>query len=253
MELNAIKVGNFVNKQDVDGKNNIFEILTGADIDLIVNEKTGAYTPIDLTEAWLLKLDFVPDVDITSDIYYQFDRYFYHLEHQILYYKDEDKEDFIPDGKDRILVPMGTKVSYVHQLQNLLYSMISKEHASDIIDIQELRIGNFVDKAPAAGSLEVYEIQSGTDIDEAAKNGTDGHLPVELTESWLEKFGFELRWDDYYGLEDYYYNTNDKTLYFSDVWQDKILVTTGAKIMYVHQLQNRWYSLLNRELGTEKL
>lgn len=250
MEINVLKSGNFINKLDANRVGNTFEVLTGADIDLIINEKPDVYTPINLTDTWLLRLNFVRNTDAGADIYYVQDRYFYHPGHQILYYKDDDKEDFIPAGKDRILVIMGAKISYVHELQNRWYSIFNKELLPDKIDIQELRTGNFVSRIAVGGNQETYQLESGADIDEIS--GNEAYSRVTLTEAWLLKFGFELNWDTYYGLGDYYYNIEDRILYFSDVWQDKVLVSTGVEIRYVHQLQNRWYSFFNQELNIEK-
>ena len=105
----------------------------------------------------------------------------------------------------------------------------------------ELRIGNYV--YPDKTSIEYIKV-----IAQDLLN-TKFLEPILLTEEWLLKFGFE---DNEYTFD---LIANKKKLSFT--WSSRIVSTGYRKglsmkkyrhIEYVHQLQNLYFALTNKEL-----
>ena len=74
------------------------------------------------------------------------------------------------------------------------------------------------------------------------------HKPIELTETWLEKFGFKMVAGN--AEKDNYLLWKNKTTHnfdfvLNEPHSNKRIVTP---IKYVHQLQNLYYALTNEEL-----
>jgi len=115
----------------------------------------------------------------------------------------------------------------------------------------ELRIGNYVN---ADGNYKkVYNLYSNgwdflhDDID-CRFVEYQNTKPIPLTEEWLLKFGFEktneskeVEWYVFNGFEVSTYNEGE-TVYF--VYQHLVL----RHIVSVHQLQNLFFALTNKEL-----
>ena len=117
----------------------------------------------------------------------------------------------------------------------------------------ELRIGNYINNVKG----KPFEILHGEDIDRVDKNSI-AYTAIPLTEEWLVKFGFDK---NKYNEEGYYkahkidvykfkkgyffiYLIDNKFgIGLHDVW-DGIDIT----INHVHQLQNLYYALTQKEL-----
>jgi hypothetical protein len=104
------------------------------------------------------------------------------------------------------------------------------------MDIKELRVGNLLYN----GFNELIEVKN------ISHYNTSGFLletlkPIELTEEWLQKFGFEL----YDSVEfRHFYRKND-----FDLNQDYQPIDFDCiEIKYVHQLQNLYFALTGKEL-----
>lgn len=114
----------------------------------------------------------------------------------------------------------------------------------------ELRIGNLIEiNAPITNKIIVVDVYH---ISELKKN-KDFFKPIPLTEEWLFKFGFEKRKE----RDNFYYFgfgknpiTKDWILclkYFKD--ENIFFFMNGFHIIkYVHQLQNLYFALTNKEL-----
>lgn len=133
---------------------------------------------------------------------------------------------------------------------------------------KELMIGNFVYAKAYWGSKYELELVTVTEVneDEVFHNacGLDGSCscdiePIELTEDWLNKFGFKTEIsdsDDYYKSETWFLEYDGVTfvmckeglrlMYFD--WQSEI-----KSIKYVHQLQNLYCILTSKELKINKI
>ena len=122
----------------------------------------------------------------------------------------------------------------------------------------DLRIGNWVHDGSnfpmqVVGIFEdvVYLNFEGNEGD-VWECGLEGPKPFELTEEWLEKFGFEKNMKSTWIIQIFQenfleigfgsYPTFEFGNYFSERWNDPM------KIDYVHQLQNLYFALSGREL-----
>lgn len=113
---------------------------------------------------------------------------------------------------------------------------------------QELRIGNYVKLFLNHQDYDVIEIK----IDDLyyinQKNGI--YEPIQLTEEWLLKFGFEKLTDSKDGFKTTSY-TYTKGISFI-VYFDGVRLSTnfwiGNEKHYVHQLQNLFFALTGEEL-----
>lgn len=123
------------------------------------------------------------------------------------------------------------------------------------MDAKELRIGNWVntffDKEPK-------KIISGIQIDQITKYGEAE--PIPLTEQWLLDFGF-IEYKD---------GSFNKQMYANGIGSTQILITNNQNkddififwldgklpiqnnYIYVHQLQNLYHALTNKELTNGK-
>ena len=114
----------------------------------------------------------------------------------------------------------------------------------------ELRIGNYV-KAPKGARYNNDVIQFG--IHEFLKIAEcvydiEDFEPIPLTEEWLLKFGLtriECNQGEYYPYTDINIVKVDE-YYRLEVGSDEYVI--GYKIKYVHQLQNLYFALTNKEL-----
>jgi hypothetical protein len=119
----------------------------------------------------------------------------------------------------------------------------------------QVRIGNLVD---FDGRIEtVYAIRnSGVDFYRGkTKNGVmmqsyvwEAIKPILLTEEWLNKFGFEMK--GFYRLKvtsflELCWKPHNKTL---NIQTEKNGFTEDSKVRYIHELQNLYFALTQREL-----
>jgi len=118
-----------------------------------------------------------------------------------------------------------------------------------MLKVEELRIGNWIDYKGQ------HHIQwSIEDYGEWGKNIEQLITPIELTEEWLVKLGFEdassvginsLRYRNGC-LKIRLFKNGNMHLYLHDVMFDSI------KIKHVHQLQNLYFALTQKELKIEE-
>lgn len=111
------------------------------------------------------------------------------------------------------------------------------------VQIKELRIGNYLNRALGVGFFEVTleDLQ----IIESGSKCT----PIPLTEEWLLKFGFVKDFE----YDNLYYNTLNVTNGFTTIEVDvkhKICLIDNMEVVceYVHQLQNLYFALTNEDL-----
>ena len=138
-----------------------------------------------------------------------------------------------------------------------------------MLEVKDLRIGNLFNHFED-GILLIEEIKKDSDGFEGYyavfRNGsTKCHVnyltPIELTEEWLLRFGFEV--DDDLGDQIYYQIPNQKNGYGICFDHDDIafykfygnggenvhtLIHDEEHLQYVHQLQNLYYALTQTEL-----
>lgn len=132
-----------------------------------------------------------------------------------------------------------------------------------MIDIKELRIGNYVRPQNTTGAKSVNGIVFSIDdyrvSVEGNKNQYDYHLltPIPLSRDILLNSGFWQAEDyDCYSINIFdkfglgiKYNSNVVIFYVTDVASNGILeLPTSHKLEYVHQLQNLYFALTGKEL-----
>lgn len=112
------------------------------------------------------------------------------------------------------------------------------------IKANELRIGNYLNKACGVGFFEVtledlQHIESGSKC-----------KPIPLTEEWLLKFGFEeveSENGDYFIKEDFLLKILDT--HFVCIYKSAMV---SDELKFVHKLQNLHFELENEELTIKK-
>ena len=114
-----------------------------------------------------------------------------------------------------------------------------------MIQANELRIGNYIYLPSQTENFAVKVNRVSNDnVNGFDFSETKG---IELTEDWLLKFGFEEQTPKYFVLDlgdfsmRYYYNFSGSTWKFE--LEDKTL-----KIKFVHQFQNLYFALTQKEL-----
>lgn len=118
---------------------------------------------------------------------------------------------------------------------------------------EELRIGNWV--CNQDGTMknipigEPFKIQTGQDI-----SWGNLYAPIPLTEEWLVKFGFEIKWVQCgweAKLGDFYLWKGSSWNYWNYATVDDRCENTNEVdviLNFVHQLQNLYYALTGEEL-----
>lgn len=107
----------------------------------------------------------------------------------------------------------------------------------------ELRIGNWYDQFSNNHKATWATLKQ---LDEAPKSQL-WCKPIQLTEEWLFKFGFEwkqikdLSSYSLPKLEIYQYSSNNNKIFFE-------YIDGEVEIKYVHQLQNLYFALTGEEL-----
>ena len=132
-----------------------------------------------------------------------------------------------------------------------------------MLDAKDLRIGNYLNKNLKSGNGRILTDKIGCqDIVRIYQNtGSINYEPIELTEEWLLRFGFEV--DDDLGDQIYYQIPNQKNGYGICFDHDDIafykfygnggenvhtLIHDEEHLQYVHQLQNLYFALTGKEL-----
>mgnify|MGYP003626317691 CR=1 FL=1 len=107
------------------------------------------------------------------------------------------------------------------------------------MEANELRIGNYV-LDNSKNIKKVSNIFENTIYTQSA--GKQFYYPITLTEEWLFNFGFEKLegWDDLF-----YFQTGKFQVYSHNVSGYEY---DGFNIKHVHQLQNLYFALTNKEL-----
>jgi len=114
-----------------------------------------------------------------------------------------------------------------------------------MIDIKELRIGNYV----LSGCNELVKIEG-----IISKGNTGGYLletlkPIPITAEWLLKFGFNPFYINgkltHYRINSYFIRYDGQDFYF-ELGKGMII-----EIRFVHQLQNLYFALTGKELKHE--
>ena len=125
----------------------------------------------------------------------------------------------------------------------------------------ELRIGNLTNKGVLIGITSRFGLFGFGDT-EIKWHEIE---PINLTEEWLVKFGFELydyepsEEEDDFIFKDYKKSLDGKTFYYTicecpyNEWDFGIKLTWAeqallSRIKYVHQLQNLYFALTGEEL-----
>ncbi|WP_159479780.1 hypothetical protein [Chryseobacterium sp. 18068] len=117
MEANELRIGNYANHSELGiveiiavGRDYIYCVYNGETF----YESIGRFSPIPLSEEWMLKFDFDPTAN----------NLFYHKNIQIEKQKNTFNLRFVnPDFTTSSL----RRIKYVHQLQNLFFALKGKE------------------------------------------------------------------------------------------------------------------------------
>jgi hypothetical protein len=113
---------------------------------------------------------------------------------------------------------------------------------------EELRIGNCVNYFNDGEHSLIRILDWGyAHLNDASSIEYELLKPIPLTEEWLLKFGFEIGWiishkETYFNL-----NKNGKDYFYSPDQHHN----SSEAIQNVHQLQNLYYALTNKELNYE--
>jgi len=124
------------------------------------------------------------------------------------------------------------------------------------LTVKDLRIGNLV-KEYYSGDIIKVDINILTLIYKTTQPDSDFqnvYQPIPLTEEWLIKFGFKMKnmnigtfndcWHEYELFK--YPKTKNITLSLQPFNKKDVAVL--ARIFYVHQLQNLYFALTQKEL-----
>jgi len=112
----------------------------------------------------------------------------------------------------------------------------------------ELRIGNIIAYNNNGFPVRVNALDTkNCYYNSSCKSSYDSMNGIKLTEEWLLKFGFELMKQSEYTLNTYELNGIklwNKKMDFSEL----IFEFSNQNIKYMHQLQNLYFALTNKEL-----
>lgn len=127
---------------------------------------------------------------------------------------------------------------------------MKKERSTDF-SMHDLKIGNIVNYETEEGDLlpMVIDWQALKWLTEDPIGFNMVHSPIELTNEFLVKFGFQLFQSGYYckniSSDNFYYAiglVHDREVRFTMEGDDKAL-STRLNVKYVHELQNLHHSL----------
>jgi hypothetical protein len=126
------------------------------------------------------------------------------------------------------------------------------------MEAKELRIGNWVNSWRISGDWIPKQIESGKEIDFVFMQEENIiYKPIQLTEEWLLKMGFEKD-DNYYTsyrLDEGYITVKAEDNDWDDLCLDVFIKTADmdkefylTAIEHVHSLQNLYFALTGEEL-----
>ena len=105
---------------------------------------------------------------------------------------------------------------------------------------QELKIGNWVN------SEYDGECELGLRMLERFIGEIEHLNPIPLTEEWLLKFGFEYEHD--HNSDTFIFYKENVKIIFNNISFDFVFDKSEIELKYVHQLQNLFFALTNKEL-----
>jgi len=108
----------------------------------------------------------------------------------------------------------------------------------------ELRIGNWVQFKYTETPVR---ITLGDFVREYKDEHLDDYEPIQLSEEWLERFGWVKSKD-----RNYFWHDSNLSLWFND--NGLFIESVGGKlyIKHLHQLQNLYHALTGEELQTDE-
>lgn len=114
---------------------------------------------------------------------------------------------------------------------------------------KDLRIGNLVDTPD--GVEEIYSIEEDTFRAYLYKNTWAEIKPIPLTEEWLLKFGFSMGKHSWFYSLDWGDSVNSFKVAMSISGEGGVVLGINdfnCHVKHVHELQNLFYALTNKEL-----
>lgn len=131
-----------------------------------------------------------------------------------------------------------------------------------MIKSNELRIGNLIENGFKKSNGfpdyidRVVSLSEEGEINiwsESLKNQNGGSecmvaLPIQLTEDWLIKLGFERLSEKYYILDMCEFSTRYYYSYSGGFWRFEVEGKLVSELKYVHQIQNIYFVLTGKEL-----
>lgn len=123
------------------------------------------------------------------------------------------------------------------------------------MEAKELRIGNLVHRLDLGTKqkriesiLEISERLTVTGPIKVICN-YDEIFPIPITEEWLLKLGFELKYEDEDDNSIYFLNNFEitKDIFENIFWIDANIITPD-RIEYIHKVQNIYFALTGKEL-----
>lgn len=119
------------------------------------------------------------------------------------------------------------------------------------MDAKELRLGNYVNneqRTDVIDGIDPYRVQCHLLSDKNRETLYEVPLklikPIPLTEDWLLKFGFEKALNGWWSDNELWSYKNGK-FYLG-------AITYLSDVTFVHQLQNLYFALTNKELTIKK-
>lgn len=123
------------------------------------------------------------------------------------------------------------------------------------MEAKELRIGNYINGTMQGGTSFSEKVTVDATVLSIINKEVDINsrgitfIPIPITEEWLQHLGFNLDDDNYY---------IEETSFGVEITEDEFIVffgdnipcyyTTLIPVKYVHQLQNLYFSLTQKEL-----
>jgi hypothetical protein len=124
-----------------------------------------------------------------------------------------------------------------------------------MVQAHELRIGNLLTKSLKSGNGRKIDSQIGCEDIVRIYNHTGSFIyePISITEEWLLKFGFEFnksrsRFNVFENDAFSLFCSFDQANGFQ-IWFETELSECPLNLEYIHQLQNLYFALTQKELG----
>jgi hypothetical protein len=108
----------------------------------------------------------------------------------------------------------------------------------------EVRVGDYINYTT---EREIVTMQITYEYIRLIHNGNKNFKPIRLTEEWLLKFGFKysLRLEEFMFKDNFEIQPYKRGFLNSVIWCDNQIL---EEFKYVHQLQNLYFALTNKEL-----